>query len=92
LCVAALVARCGGLLGAGFLDGLVDLGKRRFVLAVMLSCLIGAAVDSALFLWLAFGSFAHIDGQILGKVYAALAFVVWQSIRRSPALFGEDRA
>lgn len=54
------------------------LAKRRFVLAVMLSCLVGAAVDSAIFLWLAFGSFDHIDGQIIGKVYAALAFVAWQ--------------
>jgi uncharacterized PurR-regulated membrane protein YhhQ (DUF165 family) len=63
------------------------LAKRRFILAVMLSCLIGAAVDSALFLWLAFGSLDHVEGQIIGKVYAALAFVGWQiTFRRTSAL------
>ena len=63
------------------------LAKRRFVLAVIFSCLAGAVVDSALFLWLAFGSFDHIDGQILGKIYAALAFVTWHRLtasRRQP--------
>lgn len=58
------------------------LAKRRFALAVMLSCLVGAVVDSALFLWLAFGSLDHIAGQILGKVYAASAFLLWRSITR----------
>jgi uncharacterized PurR-regulated membrane protein YhhQ (DUF165 family) len=51
------------------------LAKRRFALAVMLSCLVGAAVDSALFLWLAFGSLDHLAGQIIGKAYAALAYL-----------------
>lgn len=51
------------------------LARRRFALAVMLSCLIGAAVDSALFLWLAFGSLDHLTGQIIGKAYAALAYL-----------------
>ncbi len=51
------------------------LAKRRFALAVMLSCLVGAAVDSALFLWLAFGSLDHLTGQIIGKAYAALAYL-----------------
>src|ERR1700704_1466537 len=36
------------------------LAKRWFALAVMLSCLAGAVVDSALFLWLAFGSLDHL--------------------------------
>lgn len=57
------------------------LAKRRFVLAVLLSCIAGAIVDSALFLWLAFGSFEHIEGQILGKLYAALAFIIWRTLR-----------
>lgn len=51
------------------------LAKRRFALAVMLSCLAGAVVDSALFLWLAFGSLDHLTGQIMGKAYAALAYL-----------------
>jgi uncharacterized PurR-regulated membrane protein YhhQ (DUF165 family) len=59
------------------------LAKRRFVLAVLLSCLAGAVIDSALFLWLAFGSLAHIEGQILGKVYAAIAFVTWYRLTAS---------
>jgi hypothetical protein len=48
-------------------------------LAIVLSCLAGAVVDSALFLWLAFGSFDHITGQVIGKVYAAIAFVGWRA-------------
>lgn len=55
------------------------MAKRQFVLGVMLSCLAGATVDSALFLWLAFGSLEHLTGQIVGKVYAALAYL---SMRR----------
>lgn len=60
------------------------LAKRRFVLAVMLSCIAGAVVDSALFLWLAFGSLDHLTGQVLGKVYASLAFVL--AVMWRPAL------
>lgn len=56
------------------------LAKRRFALAVGLSCIIGAIVDSALFLWLAFGSLAFIEGQIIGKAYAAIAFLGWRWI------------
>ena len=67
------------------------LAKRRFVLAVIFSCLAGAVVDSALFLWLAFGSFDHIDGQILGKIYAAAAFIAWQmTLGRRPALTPQE--
>jgi hypothetical protein len=55
------------------------LAKSRFALAIALSCLAGAVVDSALFLWLAFGSFDHITGQVIGKVYAAIAFVGWRA-------------
>jgi uncharacterized PurR-regulated membrane protein YhhQ (DUF165 family) len=47
------------------------LARRRFVLAVILSCIAGAVVDSALFLWLAFGSLDHLSGQFIGKIYAA---------------------
>ncbi len=54
------------------------LAKKSFVGAVAASNTIGAVVDSALFLWLAFGSLALIEGQIVGKLMmtaAALPFV-----------------
>lgn len=57
------------------------LARRRFVLAVVLSCFAGAIVDSALFLWLAFGNLDHIAGQVVGKVYAAIAFAAWAMLR-----------
>jgi uncharacterized PurR-regulated membrane protein YhhQ (DUF165 family) len=57
------------------------LARRQFVLAIMLSCLAGAAVDSALFLWLAFGSLDHLTGQIVGKAYAALLFIGWRQLK-----------
>ncbi len=50
----------------------------------MLSCVAGAVVDSALFLWLAFGSLEHMQGQVLGKVYAAVLFIVWRAVARKP--------
>lgn len=57
------------------------LARTRFKTAVLLSCVVGSAVDSALFLSLAFGSLAFIGGQIIGKMYAALAFVAWRLVR-----------
>lgn len=62
------------------------LARRRFMTAVVLSCLAGAVVDSALFLWLAFGSLEHLEGQIIGKIYAALAFVTYRAVRARAAL------
>ena len=40
------------------------LARRRFYLALVLSCAAGAVADSALFLWLAFGSLDHMLGQV----------------------------
>ena len=37
--------------------------RRGFALAVVLSCVAGAAIDSAAFLWLAFGSLQHVAGR-----------------------------
>lgn len=54
------------------------LAKRYFHLAVLLSCVVGSIVDSALFLFLAFGSLDFIEGQVVGKIYAALAFLAWR--------------
>lgn len=48
------------------------LRERRLWLAVLASGFVGAVVDSAVFLWLAFGSLAFIEGQVLGKVWMSL--------------------
>ena len=61
------------------------IARRSFVAAILASVTAGAAVDSALFLWLAFGSLDHLEGQIIGKIYAALIFLVWRAAMR-PAL------
>lgn len=49
------------------------LRKRNLTAAVLFSGLVGAVADSAVFLWLAFGSLAFIEGQILGKLWMTLA-------------------
>lgn len=59
------------------------LHRNRLALAVMLSGIVGAAVDSAVFLWLAFGSLDFIAGQIVGKLWmTALATTVILLARR----------
>lgn len=59
------------------------LRERRLALAVLASGVVGAVVDSAVFLWLAFGSLAYLEGQIVGKLWASLAaFAVLAALRR----------
>ena len=59
------------------------LQRKRLVLAVAASGVVGAAVDSAVFLWLAFGSLDFIAGQIIGKLWmTALAAVALLALRR----------
>ena len=58
------------------------LARRQFAIAVIASVLVGAVVDSALFLFLAFGSLDHIAGQIVGKAYAAGTFLAWRAVRK----------
>lgn len=56
------------------------LQERGLVLAVLASSTVGLAVDSVLFLWLAFGSLEFLAGQIVGKgwmVLLALPVVHW---------------
>lgn len=51
------------------------LQRRGLVVAAIASSLVGLAVDSVAFLWLAFGSLQYLPGQIVGKalmVFAAL--------------------
>lgn len=45
-------------------------------IAILASGAVGAAVDSAVFLWLAFGSLDFIGGQILGKFWMSVAAFV----------------
>lgn len=53
------------------------LRKRSWLGAVALSNTVGLVVDSALFLWLAFGSLDYLAGQVVGKAWmTALAVVV----------------
>lgn len=64
------------------------LRRRRLVLAVLASGIVGAVADSALFLWLAFGSLDHIAGQLVGKLWmvGAAAGLLWlRSSRRAVA-------
>jgi len=71
---------------AFFLSELADLAvytplqRRRLILAVVASSLVGLVVDSLLFLQLAFGSLEFLAGQVIGKawmVLLAVPFVWW---------------
>ncbi len=56
------------------------LQRRRLLLAVFASSVVGLVVDSLVFLWLAFGSLEFLAGQVVGKswmVLAALPFIAW---------------
>lgn len=52
------------------------LKERSWVGAVLASNTVGLVVDSALFLWLAFGSLAFIEGQIVGKAEMTIMAVL----------------
>lgn len=62
------------------------LRERRWLAAVALSNTVGLVVDSALFLWLAFGSLDFLVGQVVGKawvtVLAVALLAAWRSSRR----------
>lgn len=64
--------------------------ERHWLWAVTLSNTVGLVIDSALFLWLAFGSLDFLAGQIVGKLYMTVLAVVvlwaWRASRqRGPA-------
>lgn len=52
------------------------LRERSWLGAVALSNSVGLVLDSVLFLWLAFGSLAFIEGQIVGKAYMTATAIV----------------
>jgi uncharacterized PurR-regulated membrane protein YhhQ (DUF165 family) len=58
------------------------LARKRFYTALIVSCAAGAVADSALFLWLAFGSLDHMLGQVIGKVYAVVTYAVGARLAR----------
>ena len=58
------------------------LRRRRLVLAVLASGAVGAFVDSAVFLWIAFGSLDYLSGQVVGKVWMTVAAARWLWGRR----------
>ena len=65
------------------------LQRRRFVLAVIASSLVGLAVDSAVFLFIAFGSLAFLPGQVVGKLWmVVLAAPVLAWLRRRDERLG----
>jgi uncharacterized PurR-regulated membrane protein YhhQ (DUF165 family) len=51
------------------------LARRRLVAAVVLSGAAGLVVDSLVFLYLAFGSFEFLTGQIIGKAWMVMLSV-----------------
>jgi uncharacterized PurR-regulated membrane protein YhhQ (DUF165 family) len=65
------------------------LARRRFVVAVVASSIVGLVVDSIVFLWLAFGSLDFLAGQVVGKAWMVLLsipLVAW--LRRRDARTG----
>lgn len=81
------VASFTAFLLSEFLDFMVynELRERRWIAAVIISNIAGAVLDSMLFVYLAFGTLDHWQGQALGKVEMTLAvvpFLWWY--RRKP--------
>lgn len=69
-----VIASAAAFLLSEFADFAVytPLAKRRLVLAVLASSMVGLVVDSFVFLWLAFGSLDFLGGQIVGKAWMVL--------------------
>ena len=65
------------------------LRRKSWLGAVVASNTVGVVVDSALFLWLAFGSLSFLTGQIVGKLWmTALAvglIFAWRRLAARPA-------
>ena len=89
------VASATAFLVSEFLDFGVytPLRERNWPLAVVASNAVGLVCDSLLFLYLAFGNFDFLGGQIVGKSWVTLAFVPfliawrgqWRALVDSPA-------
>jgi uncharacterized PurR-regulated membrane protein YhhQ (DUF165 family) len=86
-----VIASAAAFLLSEFADFAVytPLARRRLVLAVVVSSILGLVVDSIVFLWLAFGSLDFLVGQIVGKLWMvllAIPFVAY--LRRRDARLG----
>lgn len=57
------------------------LRRRQMAVAVLLSGIVGAVLDSLLFSYLAFGTVSWAPGLILAKLYASAAFALWLAIK-----------
>ena len=84
---------------AFLLSEFADLGvytplqRRRLILAVFASSIVGLIVDSMVFLYLAFGSLDFLLGQVIGKswmVLLALPIIAW--LRRRDERLGIEAA
>jgi uncharacterized PurR-regulated membrane protein YhhQ (DUF165 family) len=66
------------------------LRERGPIRAVVASNVIGSVMDSALFLWLAFGSLEFLAGQVIGKwltIVPVVALIwIWSRVRRAVAV------
>ena len=71
---ALVIASTAAFLLSEFADFAVytPLARRRLVLAVFASSVVGLVVNSVVFLWLAFGSLGFLEGQIVGKAWMVL--------------------
>ncbi len=58
------------------------LQKRGFIRAVFVSSIVGLTLDSVIFLSLAFGSLAYVEGQIIGKLLMVLIAIPFVKIYR----------
>jgi len=88
---ALVIASAAAFLLSEFADLGVytPLARRRFMLAVVASSVVGLVVDSIVFLWLAFGSLDFLAGQVVGKAWMVLLsipFIAW--LRRHDARAG----
>jgi queuosine precursor transporter len=86
-----VVASAAAFLLSEFADFVVytPLARRRLVVAVFASSVVGLVIDSIVFLWLAFGSLEFLIGQIIGKLWMillAIPFVVY--VRRRDERIG----
>jgi len=82
---AFVIASVSAFILAETADMLVytPLRKNGLTRALLASCFVGAVVDSAVFLWVAFGSLDYIIGEVIGKSYAALfAALITKAMRR----------
>lgn len=81
---ALVVASVSAFLISEFADFAVytPLARRRLVLAVVASSLVGLVVDSIAFLWLAFGSLEFLSGQIVGKLWMVLLAIPFVALLR----------